>query len=84
MSLKHAGHAPEPVGSTAVRAGNRGAPAGVVVCTDTSTRPGARRASASTLCINPGSSYEQGELLGAVIELDGKKKVKKFVLHAAD
>ena len=33
-----------------------------------------------TLCINPGSSYEQGELLGAVIELDGKKKVKSFVL----
>jgi Icc-related predicted phosphoesterase len=33
-----------------------------------------------TLCINPGSSYEQGQLLGAVIELDGKKKVKKFVL----
>ena len=28
----------------------------------------------------PGSSYEQGQLLGAVIELDGKKKVKRFVL----
>ena len=33
-----------------------------------------------TLCINPGSSYEQGQLLGAVIDLDGKKKVKHFVL----
>jgi Icc-related predicted phosphoesterase len=33
-----------------------------------------------TLCINPGSSYEQGELLGAVIDLDGGKKVKNFVL----
>jgi Icc-related predicted phosphoesterase len=33
-----------------------------------------------TLCINPGSSYEQGQLLGAVIDVDGKKKVKKFVL----
>ena len=33
-----------------------------------------------TLCINPGSSYEQGQLLGAVVELDGKKKVKRFVL----
>ena len=32
-----------------------------------------------TLCINPGSSYEQGELLGALIELNGKK-VKNFVL----
>jgi len=33
-----------------------------------------------TLCINPGSSYEQGDLLGAVIDLDGKKKVKRFLL----
>ncbi len=33
-----------------------------------------------TLCINPGSSYEQGQLLGVVIDLDGKQKVKKFVL----
>jgi Icc-related predicted phosphoesterase len=32
-----------------------------------------------TLCINPGSAYEQGELLGALIDLSGKK-VKKFVL----
>jgi len=33
-----------------------------------------------TLCINPGSSYEQGQLLGAVVDLDGKKKVKRFIL----
>ena len=33
-----------------------------------------------TLCINPGSSYEQGMLLGAVVELEGKKKVKRFML----
>jgi Icc-related predicted phosphoesterase len=33
-----------------------------------------------TLCINPGSSYEQGQLLGAVIDIEGKKKVKNFVL----
>ena len=33
-----------------------------------------------TLCINPGSQYEQGDLLGAVIDLDGKKKVKRFLL----
>jgi len=32
-----------------------------------------------TLCINPGSSYEQSTLLGAIIELD-KKGVKKYVL----
>ena len=33
-----------------------------------------------TLAINPGSSYEQGQLLGVVVDLDGKKKVKRFVL----
>ena len=33
----------------------------------------------STLCINPGSAYEQGDLMGALIELNGKK-VKNFVL----
>lgn len=32
-----------------------------------------------TLCINPGSMYEQGTLLGAIIEMD-KKGVKKYVL----
>ncbi len=36
-------------------------------------------ASGNTLCINPGSAYEQGDLMGALIELDGKK-VKNFVL----
>jgi hypothetical protein len=30
--------------------------------------------------VNPGSSYEQGQLLGAVIDVDGGKQVKKFVL----
>ncbi len=32
-----------------------------------------------TLCINPGSMYEQGSLLGALIQL-GKDKVKNYVL----
>ncbi|WP_258360936.1 metallophosphoesterase family protein [Moorella sulfitireducens] len=32
-----------------------------------------------TICLNPGSSYEQGILLGAVIDLDGIG-VKKYVL----
>lgn len=32
-----------------------------------------------TLCVNPGSSYEQSTLLGAIIEMD-KKGVKKYVL----
>ncbi|MEW6623822.1 MAG: metallophosphoesterase [Bacillota bacterium] len=32
-----------------------------------------------TLVVNPGSSYEQGNLLGAILELD-KKGVKKYIL----
>jgi Icc-related predicted phosphoesterase len=79
MRLKDAGHSTKPVGSTAVReAIEKFQPAlalhGHIHEARGSTRLG------NTLCINPGSSYEQGQLLGAVVELDGKKKVKKFVL----
>ena len=79
MDLRNAGNSTIPAGSTAVReAIERHQPAlslhGHIHEARGSTRLG------RTLCINPGSSYEQGQLLGAVIELDGKKKVKKFVL----
>ena len=79
MRLKDAGRAPVPVGSTAVRAAiEEYQPAlslhGHIHEARASTRIG------RTLCINPGSTYEQGQLLGAVIDLDGGKKVKKFVL----
>jgi uncharacterized protein len=33
-----------------------------------------------TLAINPGSSYEQGTLHGAVVDLNGKAKVKRYKL----
>jgi uncharacterized protein len=33
-----------------------------------------------TLAVNPGSSYEQGVLLGALIQLNGRKKVKHYHL----
>jgi Icc-related predicted phosphoesterase len=79
MRLKEAGRATKPCGSTAVRQViEERQPAlglhGHIHEARGSTRLG------NTLCINPGSSYEQGQLLGAVIELDGKKKVKRFVL----
>jgi hypothetical protein len=32
-----------------------------------------------TLCINPGSMYEQGTLLGAIVKL-GRNKIENFVL----
>jgi uncharacterized protein len=79
MDLKDAGRSTIPVGSTAVREViERHQPAlslhGHIHEARGTTRLG------RTLCINPGSSYEQGQLLGAVIDVDGKKKVKKFVL----
>jgi uncharacterized protein len=79
MALKHAGHAPVPCGSTAVReAIERHQPAlslhGHIHEARGHTRIG------KTLCINPGSSYEQGDLLGALVELDGRKGVKNYVL----
>ncbi len=79
LSLKDAGRSTKPVGSTAVReAIEEHQPClslhGHIHESRGSTRLG------RTLCINPGSSYEQGQLLGAVVDLDGKKKVKKFVL----
>jgi uncharacterized protein len=79
MDLRDAGRSTVPVGSTAVReAIEQHQPAlslhGHIHEARGTTRLG------KTLCINPGSSYEQGQLLGAVIDIDGKKKVKKFVL----
>jgi uncharacterized protein len=79
MDLKDAGHALKPVGSTAVRdAIERYQPAlslhGHIHECRATKRIG------RTLAINPGSSYEQGQLLGAVIDVEGGKQVKKFVL----
>lgn len=79
MRLKDAGRSTIPVGSKAVReAIERGQPAlalhGHIHEARGNTRIG------RTLCINPGSSYEQGQLFGAVVDLDGGKKVKRFVL----
>jgi uncharacterized protein len=79
MRPKHGGRSLVPVGSKAVRdAIKEGQPTlslhGHIHEAKGNTRIG------NTLCINPGSSYEQGQLLGAVVNLDGGKKVKRFVL----
>jgi Icc-related predicted phosphoesterase len=79
MRLKDAGRATKPVGSTAVRQVIEEHQPALTLHGHIHEARGSTRLG-STLCINPGSSYEQGQLLGAVIELDGKKKVKKFVL----
>jgi Icc-related predicted phosphoesterase len=79
MRLKYAGHAPVPCGSKAVReAIERHQPALSLHGHIHEARGNARIG--NTLCINPGSAYEQGDLLGAVVDLDGKRRVKKFVL----
>jgi uncharacterized protein len=79
MRLEHAGRAPVPAGSTAVReAIERHQPALSLHGHIHEGRGNARIG--RTLCINPGSSYEQGELLGAVVDVEGGKKVKRFVL----
>jgi len=79
MMLKDAGRAVKPVGSTAVRdAIEEHEPALSLHGHIHEARGNCRIG--RTLCINPGSSYEQGDLLGAVVDLDGKKKVKRFLL----
>jgi Icc-related predicted phosphoesterase len=79
MRPKNAGRSTMPVGSTAVRKSiEEGQPTLALHGHIHEARGNSRIG--RTLCINPGSSYEQGQLLGAVVDLDGKKKVKRFVL----
>jgi uncharacterized protein len=79
MDLKDAGRSTIPVGSTAVREAIEQHQPALSLHGHIHEARGTKRLG-RTLCINPGSSYEQGQLLGAVIDVDGKKKVKKFIL----
>jgi len=79
MMLKDAGRAVKPVGSTAVREAIEEHKPALSLHGHIHEARGNCRIG-RTLCINPGSSYEQGDLLGAVVDLDGKKKVKRFLL----
>ncbi len=79
MDLKHAGHSAVPVGSTAVRQAIEDVQPTLSLHGHIHEARGNTRIG-RTLCINPGSSYEQGDLLGAVVDLDGGKKVKRFIL----
>ncbi len=78
FTLKHGGRAPEPVGSRAVRDVIQKLQPVLTLHGHIHESRGYARIG-SSLCINPGSAYEQGDLLGAVIDLDGKK-VKRYVL----
>jgi uncharacterized protein len=79
MMLKDAGRAVKPVGSTAVREAIEAHEPALSLHGHIHESRGNCRIG-RTLCINPGSSYEQGDLMGAVVDLDGKKKVKRFLL----
>jgi Icc-related predicted phosphoesterase len=78
FTLKRGGRAPEPVGSRAVREVIQKLQPVLTLHGHIHESRGYARIG-TTLCINPGSAYEQGDLLGAVIDLNGKK-VKRFVL----
>jgi uncharacterized protein len=79
MDLKDAGRSTVPCGSTAVREVIERHQPALSLHGHIHEARGTRRLG-RTLCINPGSSYEQGQLLGAVVDIEGKKKVKRFVL----
>lgn len=75
---KYAGRSLIPVGSTAVRdAINKYQPP-LALTGHIHEGRGIKRMK-KTFVVNPGSSYEQSTLLGAIIEMD-KKGVKKYVL----
>jgi uncharacterized protein len=78
MKPKYAGRSSVPAGSTAVRDAIASHQPALTLHGHIHEAKGNTRIGRS-LCINPGSSYEQGQLLGAVVDLDGGK-VKRFVL----
>ena len=75
---KMAGQALTPVGSTAVRKAIAETQPLLGLHGHIHEGRGATRIG-KTLCINPGSMYEQGTLLGAIVTL-GKNKIQNYVL----
>jgi Icc-related predicted phosphoesterase len=73
-----AGNSMKPVGSTALRESIEKVQPLLSLHGHIHEGRGASRIG-KTLCINPGSMYEQGTLLGAIIKL-GKNKVEDYVL----
>jgi Icc-related predicted phosphoesterase len=74
MRPKYAGQVLSPVGSTAVRALIERHQPPLALFGHIHEGRGITRIG-KTLCINPGSSYEQGILLGARIDFDGSRIV---------
>jgi len=79
LKLLHGGRALRPVGSTAVREAIERHQPLVSLHGHIHESKGAVKIG-KTLSINPGSSYEEGVLMGAIVLLDAKKGIKSYQL----
>jgi Icc-related predicted phosphoesterase len=79
LKLLHGGRALRPVGSTAVREAIEKHQPLLSLHGHIHESKGAIKIG-KTLAINPGSAYEEGMLMGAVIQLDAKKGIKSYQL----
>jgi hypothetical protein len=79
LKLLHGGRALRPVGSTAVREAIERHQPLLSLHGHIHESKGAVKIG-KTLSINPGSSYEEGMLMGAIVQLDAKKGIKSYQL----
>jgi uncharacterized protein len=79
LRLLHGGRALRPVGSTAVREAIERRQPLISLHGHIHESKGAVKIG-KTLSINPGSAYEEGMLMGAIIQLDAKKGIKSYQL----
>jgi hypothetical protein len=79
MRLLHGGRALRPVGSSAVREAIEKHQPLLSLHGHIHESKGAIKIG-KTLAINPGSAYEEGMLMGAIIQLDAKKGIKSYQL----
>ena len=79
LRLLHGGRALRPVGSTAVRGAIERHQPLLSLHGHIHESKGAVKIG-KTLSINPGSAYEEGMLMGAIVQLDAKKGIKSYQL----
>lgn len=79
LKLLHGGRALRPVGSTAVREAIERHQPLISLHGHIHESKGAVKIG-KTLSINPGSAYEEGMLMGAIVQLDAKKGIKSYQL----
>ncbi len=79
LKLLHGGRALRPVGSTAVRRAIEKHQPLLSLHGHIHESKGAIKIG-KTLAINPGSAYEEGMLMGAIIQLDAQKGIKSYQL----